>query len=184
MIEGVFPLLSFAQSPYTLDVEQKVQGGMLHLDFYVQRTGGTDFAFSASNFSVFLTSQYLNLFGTTVDYSAAGPWDASYDPLSYRSLGTTFTGQFVNLNILPQPPSMGGNGQPVTMTRTRIGRLKVPITDPSGCNTLTWRWGPIAVNRWDGEDIKPYATLITPPPCFPLCEAPETPSITASGATT
>ncbi|MCS7074352.1 MAG: T9SS type A sorting domain-containing protein, partial [Bacteroidia bacterium] len=57
-------------------------------------------------------------------------------------------------------------------------------TDPSGCNTLTWRWGPIAVNRWDGEDIKPYATLITPPPCFPLCEAPETPSITASGATT
>lgn len=160
------------QITYNLGVEQFVDGSELVLDFFVERpVGSTPFAFGSSNFSVFLNNSALNLAGRYKDAAFDGPWDASSNPTNYFELGVNHGSNFVVMNIMYKVGSPGG-GTIVPEGRTRIGRMRIPILDPTQCNSLTWRIIPVAISAHDGSDLKPYANFVPNTYCLPLCANP------------
>ncbi|MCZ2356698.1 MAG: fibronectin type III domain-containing protein [Bacteroidia bacterium] len=167
-----------AQNKYKCEIDQSVQGGFLNLDFYIQRTSGSDFYLGSSNFSIYVTAANLNIDAMQQDYTANGPWDSNTDPNSYYPLSSGHGLDYVNLNVNEQT-TMQGPGQLVTATRTRIGRIKVPITNPAGFNTVIWRIKPMALYSFSLQNIKSLGTFVNPAPNFPLCETPAIPILSA-----
>lgn len=164
---------------YQVNVEQKVQGNHLLLDFTIQKTAGADFSLAASNFSVFLTPNSLDVANGYLDPATKGPWDSSNDPQHYLDLTAGFTSNYVTLNI-NSVTSVASPGAMVTSTPTRIGRLVIPILDHGGYTTTTWRLTPIQVHNWAQDKIKNNGDFVTPAPDFPLCNVPNKPSIAAN----
>lgn len=177
----LLPMAYFAnaQDNFKLEVEQTVTGGYLHLDVYIQKTSGNDFPLGSSNLAVYLNNTALDLTGMTIDNTFNGPYDISYDPNSYvnMSLGG-HNYNFSNLSVLKNT-SGSGTGQFVTTTRTRVGRVKIPIVNQCEYNTVSWVIGPAAITNFAGNSIKSLAEFVNPQP-FPLCEVPATPSITST----
>lgn len=171
-----------AQNNYRCEIDQSVQGGFLNLDFYIQRTSGSDFYLGSSNFSIFVTASNLSIDAMQQDYAANGPWDSNTDPNAYYPISSGHGSSYVNLNVNHQT-TMPGPGQLVTTTRTRIGRIKVPITNPAGFNTVVWRTSPMDLYSFSLQNIKPYGTFANPAPNFPLCEVPAAPTLTALNGT-
>lgn len=172
----LFLVFSFhlnAQISYNLEVEQSVQGNELVLDFMVDRpSGSTPFAFGSSNFSVFVNASALNISGMYKDPSFDGPWDNGNNPTNYFDLSVGHNNSnYVNMNINYIVGSTG-SGTVVPVGKTRIGRIRIPITDPTQCNSITWRIPPLAIKQHDGTSIKPFANFINSTYCMPLCENP------------
>ncbi len=163
----------YAQISYNLEVDQSVMGNELILDFMVERpTGSTAFAFGSSNFSVFVNASALNIPGMYKDPSFDGPWDNNNNPTNYFDLTVGHNNSnYVNMNINYISGSPG-SGSTVPTGRTRIGRIHIPITDPTQCNSITWRIAPLAIKQSDGTSIKEYANFINSSICLPLCSNP------------
>jgi len=163
-------LASFAQISFNLEVEQSVQGNELILDFIVERpAGSTDFAFGSSNFSVFVNASALNIPGMYKDPAFDGPWDNDNNPTNYFDVSVGHNNSnYVNMNINYIVGSPG-TGTTVPVGRTRIGRIRIPITDPTQCNSINWRIPPLAIKKHDGTSIKSFANFINSTYCLPLC---------------
>ena len=171
-----------AQSPFKLEVEQNVVDTTLFVDFFIQRTAGTDFALGSSNFAVYMTHANLDLSKMQKVDSANGVWDISYDPASYREMGLGGTGTFINLTV-KRLTSGSGSGQVVSELRRRVGRVAVPITNRCGTNTAEWIIAPVAITNFAGQSIKSQANFVAPPANRVLCATPAAPQVAASGAT-
>ncbi|GIV44053.1 MAG: hypothetical protein KatS3mg035_1176 [Bacteroidia bacterium] len=168
-----FAIDVYAQITYNLEVEQSVVGNELVLDFMVERpAGSTPFAFGSSNFSVFVNAAALNIPGMYKVPAFDGPWDNNTNPTNYFDLSVGHNNSnYVNMNInyiLGSP----GSGSVVPVGRTRIGRIHIPITDPTQCNSITWRIAPLAIKQHDGSSIKQFANFINSTFCLPLCSNP------------
>lgn len=171
--------LLHAQTPHlVLRVEQVVDEDELVLDFYLTQTAGSSLTLSTSNFSVRLTAAHLDLAGAYVDAEGDGPWDADANAEDYRQLQLGRRDDYVTLNINSNRHSAAaGAGTPVPSGAVRVGRVRVPITNPAGFNTLVWRVEPIAITDWDDRKLNAYCEFINPEPDFPLCAIPGVPSI-------
>ncbi|MFO0484174.1 MAG: hypothetical protein ACK51A_00765, partial [Sphingobacteriia bacterium] len=117
-----------------------------------------------------------NLGGSYIDHSQDGPWDVQTRPVHYFDLSTGRGSNYLVLNINSKSGT-ATEGYAIPDTRTRVGRLVVPIVDPAGFNTLTWRTGPIAITAWDLSEIQDHANFVDPAPNFPLCSTPARPQI-------
>ncbi|GIV43693.1 MAG: hypothetical protein KatS3mg035_0816 [Bacteroidia bacterium] len=169
------------QKTFKVEVEQQVVGSNLYIDVFIQKIQGNDFPLGSSNFSFFVNNVDLDLSGVQIDHSQDGPYDAQTDAKYYemtKGHGSNYL--VMNVNSVLNNPSLG---QLVTATRTKVGRLVVPILNPAGFNTLTWRIAPTSItqagyNTW--TKIKEYCEYVNPAPDFPLCEVPAKPNLTAS----
>lgn len=176
-----FSQLLAQQKTFKVEVEQQVVGSNLYIDVFIQKLQGSDFPLGSSNFSFFVNNVDLDLNGVQIDHSQDGPYDAQTDAKYFemtKGNGTNYLVMNVN-SVLNSPNS----GQLVTATRTKVGRLVVPILNPAGFNTLTWRIVPTSItqagyNSW--TKIKEYCEYVNPAPNFPLCEVPAKPQLTAS----
>lgn len=182
-------LLCFTQilaqnKTFKVEVEQQVVGSNLYIDVFIQKIQGNDFYLGASNFTFYVNNVDLDLNGVQLDHSHDGPYDAQTDPKYYEmTKGNGSNYLVMNVNAVLNNPSPG---QLVTSTRTKIGRLVVPILNPAGFNTLTWRITPTSIttagyNTW--TKIKEYCEYVNPAPNFPLCEVPGKPTLNASNTT-
>ena len=164
---------AYAQISFNLEVEQSVDGNELVLDFMVERpVGSTPFAFGSSNFSVYVNAAALNIPGLYKDAAFDGPWDNDYNPVNYFDVSVGHNNSnYVNMNINYIVGSPG-SGTTVPEGKTRIGRMRIPITDPTQCNFITWRIPPLAIKQHDGSSIKSYANFINSTFCMPLCAEP------------
>lgn len=167
---------------FKLEVEQSVQDTTLLLDFFVQKTTGADIPLGSSNFAVYVSYQNLDLSKMKKVDSATGIWDMSFDPASYREMGLGGTGTFVNLTVKKYTAGTGA-GQPITETRTRVGRVSVPITNRCGTNTMQWIVAPAAITNFADQSIKAQADFIAPAANQLLCATPVAPQLAADGAT-
>jgi len=169
------------QKTFKVEVEQQVVGTNLYIDVYIQKLQGNDFPLGSSNFTFYVNNVDLDLSGVQIDHSQDGPYDAQTDPKYYemtKGHGSNYL--VMNVNAVLNSPSQG---QLVTSTRTKVGRLVVPILNPAGFNTLTWRIAPTSIttagyNTW--RKIREYCEYVNPAPDFPLCEVPGKPTLTAS----
>lgn len=168
-----------AQNNFKLEVEQTVDNGNLLLDVFIQKTAGNDFPLGSSNLAVYLNNTALNLTQMTIDNGNKGPYDLSFDPSSYvnMSLGG-HNYNFVNLSVLKNT-SGSGTGQLVTATRTRVGRVIIPIVNQCEFNSIDWVIAPVAITNFSGASIKSLAQFVNPQP-FPLCQVPATPAISST----
>ncbi|MBX3101161.1 MAG: T9SS type A sorting domain-containing protein [Bacteroidetes bacterium] len=192
----------FAQNKFfRMEVEQSVEPGKLNVDIYIQKTSGPDFALAACNFSLFVNQNYLNLPSTSIDFTKSGPWHVQTMPAHYESLSKGNGTNYVVLNTLHKTPDDKTLGAMVTSTRTRVGRLVIPVTDHSGFTTTTWRVAPTAVMKWETRtvedpfnpgsgnmiteyiysDIKSNGDYVNPAPDFPLCYKPAVPQLASGG---
>lgn len=169
------------QKTFKVEVEQQVVGSNLYIDVFIQKIQGNDFPLGSSNFSFYVNNVDLDLNGVQIDHSQDGPYDAQTDPKYFemtKGKGSNYL--VINVNSVLNNPSVG---QLVTSTRTKIGRLVVPILNPAGFNTLTWRIPPTEITQADYNTwtkIKEYCQYINPAPNFPLCEVPAKPNLIAS----
>jgi len=157
---------------YRVEVEQQVQGTNLLVSMYITKITGADFALGSANFSIFMTGANLNIGGLTIDPAGKGPFDAANNPSDYMDMFTSLRANYFALNIARITGS-GTSGVLVTSTRTLIARMIVPITNPAGFNTITWRLIPMDVMNWGSNRIKDLGEFVTPAPNFPL--SPPTP---------
>ncbi len=162
-----------AQISFNLEVDQSVDGNELVLDFMVYRpVGSTPFAFGSSNFSIYVNSAALNVPGLYKDPAFDGLWDNGNNPVNYYDLSVGHNNSnYVNMNINYIVGSPG-TGSTVPEGRTRIGRMRIPITDPTQCNSITWRIPPLAIQKHDGTSIKNFANFVNSSFCLPLCANP------------
>jgi hypothetical protein len=171
-----------AQTPlFRVSTTQRVEGSTLVVDFFIQRTSGADFALTTSDFSVFLTPSSLNIAAATIDHNADGKWDDGVDATGYFDLSLRNTSEFVVFKVNGKSAITSrspGKGQPVSTDLQRIGRVRIPITNPWGTNTLRWRLPMMGVLRWDATSIKNEGIFETPAPDFPLCSIPGQPLLT------
>lgn len=174
-------IYSYAQQQYQVTVEQKVNQSELWIDFYITLTGAGPLYLGMSNFSIFVTASNLDVAAVSLDQTTKGPWDALTDGANYNlmSFGSNAVNGYVNLTVLSNTGGPGP-GQPVTTTPTRIGRLKIPITNPAGFNTVSWRLNPMGVYNFANQNIKSQGSFINPAPNFPLCSIPNIPILTAN----
>lgn len=134
----------------------------------VIRHSATPFAFRSSNFSIFLNELALNLPGRYIDHSFDGLWDNDANPGDYFDCTVGNGPNYITFNINSILSSLG-SGSIVPTTLTRIGRVRIPITNPSACNNYTWRLVPMAVRDWNGVNIKPLGNWINSASCINLC---------------
>lgn len=168
------------EKQFKVEVEQLVVGSNLQVDIFVQRTGAEEFAFASTNFTFFMTTTYLNLPGTTKHAASDGPWDKQTMPFHYDDCSMGKGSNYLVFNI-NRSISASSEGYKVPTSRTRVGRLVIPILDHSGFNTLLWRTGPPAMLKWDGVDIKDKCEFVNPAPNFPLCYTPTVPQLASTG---
>lgn len=175
---------AYAQKTFRVEVEQQVVGSNLWMDIFVTRIAGSDFPLASSNFSMVISDQYLDIANIAVDNTAKGPWDFSADPAHYWSLSVGNRNNYFSLNIEGRTDAVSAPGSQalVTPTRTRVGRVVIPITDHSGFNTAVWRVAPIEVHNWSREPISDEGEWLNPAPDFPLCEVPQAPDVAAAGS--
>lgn len=166
-----------ANKDYKVEIEQQVVDSLLWIDFYIQKLQGPDFPLAASNFSIFITPQYLDGSNAFIVDSAKGPWDFSVDVNHYWNMSAGGRSNFVNINVNSRTDVSTTPTTMVTAQKQRIGRIAVPITDHSGFNTSTWRTLPIEHHNWARERIKGDCYFQDPAPNFPLCNVPDQPSI-------
>ncbi len=169
------------QKTFKVEVEQLVVGSNLYIDVFIQKLQGPDFPLGSSNFTFYVNNVDLDLSGVQLDHSQDGPYDAQTDPKYYEmTKGNGSNYLVMNVNCVLNHP---GTGQMVTSTRTKVGRLVVPILNPAGFNTLTWRIAPTSIttagyNTW--TKIREFCEYVNPAPDFPLCEVPAKPVLNAS----
>ncbi len=170
-----------AQYKLRCEIAQRVEKNELIVDYYVINRGvDPNLALAASNFSLFMTRSNLQLDSAKIDFTAAGPWHSATAPNDYTALSVGGQDDNICLNINSITRSTG-SGQPVPLTRTRIGRLRIPILNPAGFNTVTWRTMPMEVHQWPATPIKQWIEFVNPAPDFPLCSIPDRPVLTAAG---
>jgi len=169
-----------SQKTFRVEVEQHVQGTLLFMDFYIQKTQGADFALGSANFSVVVSSQNLNVPGISIEPASYGRWDMRTDPQNYLEMDVTQKFGMFSLNT-KRVTSSSGTGQLVTSQRERIARIVLPITNPAGTNTVTWRIDPVDMLNFGSVSIKHLCEFVTPAPNFPLCSVPDKPNVSASG---
>jgi len=174
---------------YQVEIQQQVIDTNLAIDVYVKLVSGVPFAMGATNFSLYLSEDNLDVLDAKLDPNFNGPWSgtANYSSLVVAT-GTdpAFFGgrQYIVLNILSSGSGATPSTAPmVTSTPTRVGRVLVPITDHSGFNTATWRYAPLAFNDWMQQIDKTDGIWQDPAPNFPLCRIPDAPSLSASAKT-
>ena len=182
LLLSVMSSSAFAQSNYTLDVDKQVVGSDLIMDLFIQKTTGTDFALSSSNFAITIDTANLDLANVSKDPSFDGPWDNGTDATSYLDIFVGKGPNFFNVNVL-RNVSGSGTGQMVTSTRTQIARVIVPIKNNCTNNTSDWVVLPAAQNKYPLVDIKQYANFVNPG-TFPLCESPAVPTLSVNGSDT
>lgn len=180
-VVACFSLLHAQQKTFKVEVEQTVVGSNLYIDVFIQKLQGADFPLGSSNFTFFVNNVDLNLSGVQIDHSQDGPYDLQTDP-KYYDMTKGYGDNYLVLNV-KSVLNHTSPGQLVTSIRTQVGRLVVPITNPAGFNTLTWRIQPAAINTagyntWTG--VKHLCDFINPAPNFPLCEVPQKPMLNAS----
>lgn len=166
---------------YRVSVEQQVVAGELVLDFYVQRLRTDTLWLAASNFSLYMNASALDVSRAQVDHRFDGRWDDNYDGQGYFDVSVASRQDFLTFNIncrsqlTTQQP---GRGQALLPTRERVGRVRVPITDPCQTAELRWRLEPMAIMEWDGTPAVQRGEFVPPSSTLELCLPPSKPEIT------
>ncbi|MBC7391000.1 MAG: T9SS type A sorting domain-containing protein [Opitutaceae bacterium] len=154
-------IISLAQSSYKLEMDRTVNDSYLLLDLYIQNSSDKPFILGGSNFLVDLKSSGLDLKNAQF---IPGEFDKSNHP-AYAEMGTGSNNILV-MNVRADVKS-SANGKTVTSQKSRIGSVKIPITDP--CQTVSPVWfkdGAIQSYSKDAkaEDITKGANYQNPLP--------------------
>lgn len=166
---------------YRVQAEPSVVGSNLQIDIYIQRFAGTAFSLASSNFALQLNSTGLDIANAQMVTTRSGPWDSQTDRDGYNLMNVATGPSHISLNVncksffKSQNP---GPGQPVSGTRTQVGRVLVPITDPTQTVNLSWMLTPMAVMNWSGQDVKDQGIFELVTNNIPLCTTPATPTLT------
>jgi hypothetical protein len=173
---------------YRVQAEAAVVGNNLQVDFYIQRIAGSAFSLASSNFVLqFGSGAGLDLANADVITARSGPWDSQTDSRGYNQMNLSKRADYISLNVncksffKSQNP---GPGQPVGTTRTQIGRIVVPITDPTSTATMSWMTGPMAVMNWSGTNVKDQGIFELVTSSIPLCSTPAAPTLSFAAQTT
>jgi hypothetical protein len=177
LLLGVFSFSIAQNKIMRVEMEQQVQGSELVIDIFVQKLQGVDIPLGASNFSLFVTEQYLDLNNAYIDHTADGKWDLHTTASHYYDMSFGRMDNWVNISINSRTNVPTTTPAKVTSVRERVGRIRIPITDHGGFNTATWRTQPIAITQWDFTNFKNLCEFVTPAPNFPLCNVPTAPVI-------
>lgn len=174
----LFGSLAKAQDNYEVSLEQSVFNDTLFIDYYIQKISGQDIPLGSCDFAATFNSNALDIDSAIIDDRVPRPFDLSSNPSSYRSmlLGKNST----TLNLIVRALTSGsGTGTLVTSTRTRVGRVAIPILVACDSNQPNWLVSFAGMHAFDQSSIKQsinFASSST----TPLCEAPADPSITAA----
>lgn len=168
------------QRDLRVELEQRVEGRELLIDVYLTRLSADTIWLAASNFSLYLNAAGLSVIDATIDHRLDGRWDNQYDPAGYNDLSLGKRPDFLTLSINCRSlfKSLNpGRGQALHRQRERVGRVRVPISDPCLASDIRWRLEPIAIMNWASEQIQSRAEFAAPA-SVPLCSTPTRPSIT------
>ncbi len=180
---GLSISFAFAQTKtYRVEVSPRVSNQHLLLDFYIQRTAGTNFSLASSNLSIHIAGGGVDQAQAVVLTGSQGPWDAATDAQGYGSIEARFIdNNDVWLNVLCKSQFTSQNpgpGQPVTTTRTRIATVSFPITNPAASATISWQNGITKVHNWSATQITTSGEFVVTQPTVALCETPAKPTLT------
>ncbi|MBC7389457.1 MAG: T9SS type A sorting domain-containing protein [Opitutaceae bacterium] len=154
-------IIAFAQPSYKLEMDRTVKDSYLLLDIFIQNSGNKPFLLGGSNFLVDLKSSGLDLKRAQF---IPGEFDKSNHP-AYAEMGTGSNNLLV-MNVRADVENTA-KGKVVTSQKSRIGSVKIPITDP--CQTVSPVWfkdGAIQAysKAARAEDIKKGANYQNPLP--------------------
>jgi hypothetical protein len=178
---SLFPGLKAQQKTYRVEMEQHVVGSTLLLDFYIYKLSGPDFPLGSCNFSLFFNDPTLvDLAGLTLSSNMLGQWDNRTDPARFRAMSIAHRDNYFSLNVNANT-SASSHGDLVISTRKPVGRVEVPIANPSGVNTMAWRLAPIQLLDWEGNPIRDLGEFVILNPSKPLCAELSAPVVSVTG---
>lgn len=152
-----------AQNGFRLELSPIVKDSVLVVDLLINKEKGSDFALGASNFDFEAKSSGLDLSNTKF---VSGEFDASKDAASYMPMGTG-KNRFLAFNIRPNVTG-AGKGKIVSNSRTKIGSVEIPITNPCATASAEWIIGGAAIHSYfksaKGEEITKQAVYINSNP--------------------
>ena len=167
---------------YNCFLEQQVVNGTLLMDLYIQKTSGPDFSLGSASFVVDYSAAEFNVAGIQLDNSVSTPWNGVTHASEYMAPTLGKARNVLSVNIFQQTNATTG-GQKVTGAKQLLARLLLPVTNPAGFNTTTWRMQAAEVEGFKSKSILKNGDFINPAPNFPLCEAPGATQLAALGAT-
>jgi len=175
-----------AQYAYNIRVDQVRGGGdSLFIDVYVERTGGTPFAFGNTNLQIDLTGACLNLTGSVAflelwsGFNGAIPMpdvDGNASNIDYSTIRIAPSGGTRLVFTLTQHATGAPNDFPPA--EIKLFRALVKVTDCGCTNSLAWtgagpNW-PGTVVRYKSpfvapfEDLEPFGTRSVTTPSLAL----------------
>lgn len=132
----VFTIQLFAEVSYNVRVVQTVNGSFLDMDIEIQSTGDPFVLSTSSFFLNYPTSP--TRFSTPAKVEANdGPWDLNSD-FDYANVLLSSDAGYLGLT-LEFAGGIDNNGTVVPGSWTRIGTLRLTITDINQSSELTWR---------------------------------------------
>ncbi len=169
----LLPVWVLGQKVFDVRVEQAlVPGDTLKLTIIAEKTSGPDFNIRLGDFGLFVDTANLDIDNARIASPTfdlvfpTGPSDPVNAPATSFATGPDYV--YVNkktaiVNNVFQPTAI-----PISSTPTIIEEIYIPITNPAGTNTTTWRLGPMAIITDDQRDGKAIGNFINPPPNFAL----------------
>jgi hypothetical protein len=133
----------FAQSVFRLEFSPIVKDSVLVIDLLINKEKGNDFTLGASNFDFLAKSSGIDISKTKF---VSGEFDASNDAASYLPMGTG-KNQFFAFNIRPNVNG-AGKGKIVSDSKTKIGSVEIPITNPCATASAEWVIGGAAIHSY------------------------------------
>lgn len=194
LLAGTWTASALAQGqPKTFEVEAepRVISGRLQIDIYIRRTTTTNFALNDANFAIGIQGAGLDVAGAVADRNAVGPWDILSDPRSYREQRLfVLEGPMLSLNVYGTTGMAAslahlggvGSGRTLSLTRERLCRLNIPITDPTQQVNLRWIVESMEVMDRNAVNRTPQGIFTVLQSVVSLCEPPAAPTLTAPPA--
>ena len=136
IILQLFAVQLFAEVAYEVQVVQTKNGSFWDMDVEIRSTGDPFVLSTSSFFLNFPTSPARFSTPARVDAND-GPWDVNSD-FDYTQMGFNSNSDYLGLTVEFQGGT-DNTGQVVPSSWTRIGTLRLTITDESQSSGLTWR---------------------------------------------
>lgn len=169
-----FPLVVFSQTKvYEVRVEQALlPNDTLKLSIIAEKTSGADFNILTADFGLFVSASNLDINNARTAspvFASPGPY-SSTSILSFSATrfgtgpGYVYVGKSAGLqnNVVQPNPIL------ISSTPTVIEEIFIPITNPAGTNTISWRLEPMAIITDNPQIGKAEGDFIVPSPNFAL----------------
>ncbi|MCS7072862.1 MAG: hypothetical protein NZ108_00185, partial [Bacteroidia bacterium] len=163
---------------FTIEAIPFSKGDSLIIDFYIQwvNPGQASVPLGNSNFVLNVSdTTSLDFKNKDIDLAYNGPWagpaNPDYLPLSLGgSIFNSVLGPaFINLTVSAVPTQTTG-GFLIPNTKTRIGRVRIPILNCSDSLTLSWRQiNSGVIYDYNRNSIKQQASFLPLPTITKLC---------------